>query len=81
MNNDLSKIIKRLVARGERIVILSDDQPMVLLPLDEYERLTTSNNHIYESVTEENDLSGQLESIDPPAGPLPDDDQYFPEPL
>ncbi|MFA4937376.1 MAG: hypothetical protein WC575_03765 [Patescibacteria group bacterium] len=81
MNNDFGKIIKKLLARGERIVILSDSKPMVLLPLDEYEQLTGNNGRSYEPVVEEGALGGQLESIDPPAGPLPDDDQYFPEPL
>ncbi len=73
MKEDLGQLIKRLLARGERVVIVGDDEPMVILPLAEYDKLSG-----FSSIQQE---IPYLEPIDPPQGAVEDDDQYFPEPI
>lgn len=79
-NLDLTKL-SPMLARGERVVIIMPSaEPVVLLPLAEYEKLL-------QSVPAEADLLNQagrepvLEDISPLAGSVADDDQYYPEPL
>ncbi|MFH1866493.1 MAG: hypothetical protein ABIJ81_00175 [Patescibacteria group bacterium] len=80
MAEDLGKLIERLASQGERVIIIGQGEPMVILPLNEYEKLKQFNPSLFnERVAERS--TPQLESIDPLSSPLPDDDQYFPEPL
>jgi len=89
--NELARIFSR---RGEKVVvILPDSEPVVLLPLSEYEKITTlqrtlplksAKTKISPKPIMENSIAkseDKLEAVDPLQGALPDDDQYFPEPL
>lgn len=91
---DLAKLQQIFSRRGERVVILlPDSEPVVLVPLMEYERLVggaprASQPKLAGKETEQKQISKgnsapnpKLEAIDPPQGALADDDQYFPEPL
>lgn len=111
---DLEKLYRIFSRRGERVVLLlPDTEPMVLVPLSEYEHNNTdlatvakspskNSGHHHSTpasstanqqtlqgrkvVNSENkaNLSQKItepEQIDPLAGPIEDDDQYFPEPL
>lgn len=97
LNLDLEQINRIFSQRGEKVVlIMPEGEPIVLVPLSEYEQLRKSGGLIAKlsnkdiknqpkqaQVFKNNQQSGQdgLEAIDPPAGALMDDDQYFPEPL
>ncbi|MFH1111533.1 MAG: hypothetical protein V1712_00485 [Patescibacteria group bacterium] len=80
MTQPLGELIERLASRGERVVIVGKGEPVVLLPLAEYEKLTAGQTVMFGERSAESTVP-RLESIDPPAGALSDDDQYFPEPL
>ncbi len=70
------ELIERLLKRGERVVVIGGPEPMVLLPLSEYEMLLENKTNLE---TAEN--APYLESVDVPQGAVEDDDQYYPEPV
>ena len=78
MSESMGELIERLAARGERIVIIGKGDPMVLLPLTEYEKLTSGQ---FNMINGGNTQNTRLEPVDIPSGMVSDDDQYFPEPL
>lgn len=80
MTQSLGELIERLAARGERLVIIGKGQPMVVLPLDEYEKLTAGQAIMFDETMPEKP-GARLEPVDLPGGMVADDDQYFPEPL
>ncbi len=73
LQSKTGELIERLLKRGERIVVLGDPEPMVLLPLSEYEELV---NKPKDDTSEE---SSYLEPLDTPSGTVEDEDQYYPE--
>lgn len=93
---DLERIQKVFTRRGERVVlIMPDSEPVVLVPLNEYEQfsqsklpLTNPGNRIQTKATRNqvkpapaSANTANPELVDPLQGGLEDDDQYFPEPL
>ena len=82
MSQDLGQLIMRLAARGERVVLVGAGEPMMILPLTEYDKLRADQFSTEMSATDfARPLSSPLEFIDPPQGGLADDNQYFPEPI
>jgi len=81
MTQSLGELIERLTARGERVIIVGKGEPMVLLPLDEYEKLTAGQAKLFNGSGAVSSENTRLEPVDLPSGLGPDDDQYFPEPL
>lgn len=97
LNLDLEQLNRIFSQRGERVIlIMPEGEPVVLVPLSEYEQLRKAGGLVAKlpnkdiknqpkqaQVFKNNQQSKQdeLEAIDPPAGALIDDDQYFPEPL
>ena len=79
MAEDLGKLIERLIARGERVIIVGKGEPVVVLPLPEYEKLTAGQAMMFNDSNRA--ANERLEPVDLPSGTLADDDQYFPEPL
>ena len=80
MDQSLVELIERLSARGERVVIVGKGEPVVILPLSEYEKLTAGQTMMFDDNRGRSE-NQRLESVDLPSGMMPDDDQYFPEPL
>lgn len=89
---DLEKLQRIFGRTGERVVlVLPLGEPYVLVSLDEYEALVAAgsgNAALQSRVIEkkvaqpsQKNTQSSPESIDPYAGALADDDQYFPEPL
>lgn len=78
MNLNLEQIYRIFKRRGERVVlILPNGEPVVMLPLADYENLSGSGLGHQRPKSDENNL----ELIDPMQGGVEGDDQYFPEPL
>lgn len=89
---DLEKIQKVFARRGERVVlVLPDSEPLVLVPLSEYEQFgqaklplnpaETKNKKPAPAQPKPSAKTETIEQVDPLQGGLEDDDQYFPEPL
>ncbi len=77
---DLTKL-SPMLARGERVVVVMPAaEPVVLLPLAEYEKLLQSVP-AEANLLNPADKEPILEDISPLAGSVADDDQYYPEPL
>ncbi len=92
MQLDLEKIQRIFTRRGERVVlVLPSGEAVVLVPLTEYEQLVPGPKPTAQPQPAVTPAPRRgpgrppavhpLEAIDPPQGQLPDDDQYFPEPL
>jgi len=93
-NIDLNEFYRLFLARGERVVVvMPGHEPIVLLPLSQYESLAdnlpaTAHRQPKLRPTKNETASKpthpavqSLEAVDPLQGQLPGDDQYFPEPL
>jgi hypothetical protein len=89
---DLNELARIFTSRGEKVVVvLPGYEPVVILPLKQYDQLVsnqirTTNPKLSASLKKSvNPVKSapvqKLEAIDPPAGSLESDDQYFPEPL
>ena len=95
---DLEQLARIFGRRGERVVlVLPQGEPVVLVPLSEYEQLTLGakgSKPIPMAVPANpqgrrgpgrppvvRPSGDSLEQIDPLQGQLTDDDAYFPEPL
>lgn len=93
---DLDRLSRVFLRHGERVVIIgSDGEPLVLVPLDEYESMMKAkpvkpaaehqpkraNAAEIASPKVAPKTQAALEPVDPPQGALKDDDQYYPEPL
>ena len=89
---DLERLAKVFTRRGERVVLVVPGmEPVVLVPLSEYERLTSGEQGQNRTGELKGSKSrpkpsaqtkfGSPEQIDPLPGGLEDDNQYFPEPL
>lgn len=86
---DLNQLLGLVARRGERvIVVVPGQEPIVLVPVSEYERLMAGT--VAQPVPEKSSSQRvktppaapkTLEAVDPPQGSLTDDDQYYPEPL
>ncbi len=97
MNIDFDQLVRVFGRSGERVVlVLPGQEPVVLVPLKEYDALTAAtlagssrNTPKLAAVQAEVKLqplsaaapAKPLEVVDPLQGGLPGDDQYFPEPL
>ncbi len=96
MSDTLFNTIARLASRPEKfVVILPSGEAVVLVPLIEYEKLTSKKPNIQSSNQKVNKITTEqtlpftsttkedksIEAIDPLAGGLSDDDQFFPEPI
>lgn len=93
---NLERLAKLFSHRGEKVVVvLPSGEAVVLVPLGEYEKLVAAKPLPAVSEVRERRNGGRpatrpegatkapnsLEAVDPPQGALPDDDQYYPEPL
>ena len=87
---DLDQLARLFSRRGERVVlVLPSGEVVVLVPLTEYEQLVPAvakapvppRRSPGRPPTARAASPAPLEAIDPPQGQLPDDDEYFPEPL
>ncbi|MBI5465752.1 MAG: hypothetical protein HY974_00485 [Candidatus Kerfeldbacteria bacterium] len=90
---DLNELVRLFTSRGEKVVvIIPGHEPVVLLPLAQYDQLTgVAKSQINPKLVGSpgkklggqpaKPSAGQLEAVDPPQGSLEGDDQYFPEPL
>ncbi len=96
MSDTLLTTISRLSSRPEKfVVILPSGEAVVLVPLQEYEKLTSeksggvvNNQKVVKNSTEQSLPFGQMtkanqivEAVDPMPSGLSDDDQFFPEPI
>ncbi|MEK7496690.1 MAG: hypothetical protein AAB657_02170 [Patescibacteria group bacterium] len=96
MSDSLINTISRLASRPEKfVVILPSGEAVVLVSLQEYEKLTSeksgvavNNQKNVKNPTEQSLPFGQMtkasqtvEAIDPLTSGLSDDDQFFPEPI
>ena len=88
---DFSKLEKFLTS-GERIVVVIPGQePVVLVSLAEYEKLTNvkaqpaKTREVKQTKPQAKSMveakTDEVEAVDPLPGALEDDDQYFPEPM
>ncbi|MFA4818794.1 MAG: hypothetical protein WC621_03060 [Patescibacteria group bacterium] len=80
MKLDLTRLLPLLQRRERIILVLPGEEPIVLLSLADYERLSPLSSSAKSARTDESTVH-QLEIIDPPASSVEDDDQYYPEPL
>lgn len=92
---DLERLARLFTRRGERVVVvLPSGDPVVLLSLPEYEKLTSRGAPTVIEPPRDKRGSGRpappsapatpsssVEAVDPPQGGMADDDQYYPEPL
>lgn len=92
---DIERLQKIFGRKGEKIVLVVPGQdPVVLVPLTEYENYSETKKTNTDEVkgkpkivqtakpaTVASPKSEAPEVVDPLAGGLEDDDQYFPEPL